>query len=169
MASAEARASASAAANAETLDRESEVFARYLTGAGAGEYLQRKYREAHAGSAGGVVGAGTSAFDRALVKLARGGPLAARLMDAHARSFSAGGLLRRKLVLVLALLECSSPERVDAVNSRSAAGFFVRAAWLGASFAFLLLVSTVLLLPVRLGCALFGGASASSEAGEAGA
>ncbi len=150
---------------ADSLDRECDVFARYLTGVPAGDYLRTKYREAHGGGGpgAGVVGPATGSFDSALVGFARSGTFATRLADAHARLFANGGLLRRKLVLMLALLECSAPERVDAVVSRSITGFFFRAAWLGVCFVLLALLSLVVLLPLRLVCALFG----SGDGGEA--
>ena len=142
----------------DALGRECDAFARYLTGAAPGEYVERKYRQAHAAARGLEPGSAPRAarFDRALVALARQGPFLARLADAHARVFAPGGLLRRKLVLVLALLEVSAPGRVDTPSVRSAPGLVARAAWTGAVFAFLLVVSTVLLLPVRLVCALAG-------------
>lgn len=145
---------------ADALARECEAFARYLTGGAPGAYLERKYRAAHAAGAIERPGEDT-AFDRALVALARQGPFLARLADAHARVFASGGLLRRKLVAVLALLEVSEPERVDEPGLRTALGFFARAAWLGLVFAFLLAVSIVLLVPVRIACALAGGGGAS--------
>ena len=139
------------------LERECEVFARYLTGADASDYLRRKYREAHAV---GVLGAGDSAFDRVLVTVARRGPWYTRFADTHARVFANGGLLRRKLVLVLALVECSAPARVDAPRSRSALGFLLRAAWLGAGFALLCALAALVFMPVRLACRLAGGSRA---------
>jgi hypothetical protein len=142
----------------DALGRECDAFARYLTGAGPGEYVERKYREAHATAPG--LEQAAARFDRALVALARQGPFLARLADAHARVFAPGCLLRRKLVLVLALLEVSAPGRVDAPSVRSAPGLVARAAWAGAVFAFLLTVSTLLLLPVRLVCALAGSEAA---------
>ena len=139
----------------DTLDRECDVFCRYLTGAEAGDYVRSRYRAAHERGALEPRD-GASAFDRALVALARAGPFATRLADSHARVFTSGGLLRRKLVLVLALLEVREPERVDTLTHRTRAGFLAHAALLGAGFALLLLVSTALLLPVRLVCALGG-------------
>jgi hypothetical protein len=141
-------------ASAAELERECEVFARNLTGGGASDYLLRKYREAHER---GVLGAGSSAFDRSLVAVARRGTWWARLADAHARLCASGGLLRRKLVLVLALLEYREPERVDGPVSRSPAGACLRAAWLGASFALLAGLAALLFLPLRVACHLFGG------------
>jgi hypothetical protein len=94
------------------------------------------------------------------VAVARRGTACARLADAHARLFAPGGLLRRKLVLVLALLECSELARVDIPRSRSVPGFFLRAAWLGASFALLACLAALLFLPLRLACHLMGGRGA---------
>ena len=145
---------------ADTLGRECEAFARYLTGRPPGDFVERKYRAAHAGGVIERSGVDTT-FDRALVSIARQGPFLARLADAHARVFASGGLLRRKLVAVLALLEVSAPERVDEPSLRTGLGFVARAAWLGLVFAFLLAVSTLLLVPVRLACALLGGGRAS--------
>ena len=90
---------------ADSLDRECDVFARYLTGVPAGDYLRTKYREAHGGGGpgAGVVGPATGSFDSALVGFARSGTFATRLADAHARLFANGGLLRRKLVLMRGL------------------------------------------------------------------
>ena len=146
-------------ASERELEAECDVFARYLTGSGASDYLKRKYREAHA-QAQGALGAPSSAFDRALVAVARRGIWCTRSADAHARLFASGGLLRKKLVLVLALLECSAPARVDVPRSRSGAGFFLRAAWLGTSFALLACLATLFFLPLRLACHILGGRGA---------
>lgn len=140
---------------AEALDRECDGFCVYLTGAPASDYVRARYSAAHEGGAVEPDG-GASRFDRALVSIARSGSLAARLADSHARIFAAGGLLRRKLVLLLALLEVREPERVDTVTRRTRVGFFAYATVLGAAFALMLLVSTVALLPVRLVCAVGG-------------
>jgi len=140
---------------ADVLDRECDVFCRYLAGIAADDYLKTRYRATHGRGAVEPPG-GASAYDRALVALGRTSPLATRFVDAHARIFSAGGLLRRKLVLVLALLEVRAPERVDTVTSASPLGFFVRAAFLGTGFAVMLALSTLVLLPVRLACAVKG-------------
>lgn len=136
-------------ASAAELERESDVFARYLTGGGGDDYLRRKYREAHER---GALGPAASAFDRALVSVARRGTWWTRLADAHARLFLRGGLLRRKLVLVLALLECREPARVDVPVAGSLPGFCLRAAWLGASFALLAALAALLFLPLRCAC-----------------
>jgi hypothetical protein len=54
-------------------------------------------------------GAGTSALDRVLLSLARRGPFAAGLADAWARCFAPASQLRRRLVLLVAILESTPP------------------------------------------------------------
>ncbi len=140
---------------AEVLDRECDVFCRYLSGEKASDYVRERYRAVH--QRGSVEPAGgASAFDRALVAIARGGPFVARCADSHARVFATGGLLRRKLVLLLALLEVREPERVDTVTHRSRAAFLAHAVLLAAGFGLMLLISTAALLPVRFACGLRG-------------
>lgn len=140
---------------ADALERECDVFCRYIGGIPASDYLRARYRATHERGAVEPPG-GASRYDRALVRIARTSPFVARLVDAHARIFAGGGLLRRKLVLVLTLLEVREPRHVDTLTCRSRAGFFALAACLGVGFALALLFSTLLLLPVRLACAVRG-------------
>ena len=137
-------------ADRATLERECAAFVRYL-GAGAGDaYVIAQYVAAH--EAGVVESARTSGFERSVVALARALPWSVRALDAHARVFGNGSLLRRKLVLLLAILETRAPhdEALDTPNPGSNLGMFVRMAWLGAVFAALVVVTAVLLLPVRV-------------------
>jgi hypothetical protein len=87
-----------------TLLRECRVFCRHLSGEAPEPIVIQKYLQAHAC---GVVEPrrGTPALDRWLVRIARTGTLAARWADAYAALFSRRGLLRRKLILLLAILE----------------------------------------------------------------
>ncbi|MCE9596212.1 MAG: hypothetical protein K8S98_18635 [Planctomycetes bacterium] len=145
-------------AEASILEREGATFGRYL---GAGESSHRalaKYREAH--ELGVVVtSAASTRFDRALVGFARLGTFATRLADTHARLFRKGGLLRRKLVLLLAILEthADTADRVDAPTVGSPAVFVVEVAFRLIVFAVLALVGLVVFLPLRVVCA-FGSA-----------
>ncbi|MCY3003917.1 MAG: hypothetical protein NTV21_19145 [Planctomycetota bacterium] len=144
-------------ADRATLERECAAFARYL-GAGAGDaYVTEQYVAAH--EAGVVELPGTTGFERSVVALARALPWSLRALDAHARVFGNGSLLRRKLVLLLAILETRAPhdEALDTPTAGSNLGMFVRMAWLGAVFATLVVVTALLLLPVRV-VSLAGGA-----------
>ncbi len=140
------------------LDREAAVFVRYLTGAdpsspgqggAAGDYVLAKYRDAHAR---GAVGEATDGFDAALVRWAAAGPLRARWVDGYARFFASGGLLRRKLVLVLALLESRAPTDalVDQVEPGSRAGFLAGMTLSMGLFALRLVGAALVLTPARL-------------------
>jgi hypothetical protein len=137
-------------ADRATLERECDVFARYL-GASAGDsYVKAQYVAAHA--AGVVEPAGTSAFQRRVVSLASSAPWSLRALDVHSRVFAKGGLLRRKLVLLLAILETRAPHdaELDTPSPGSTLGMFAHMAWLGGVFVFLLVASTLALAPVAL-------------------
>lgn len=143
-------------AERSVLERECAVFTRYL-GAGAGDpYVLARYLAAHA--AGVVELPRTARFERVIVGLARLGPGLTRALDAYSRLFGNGNLLRRKLVLLLAVLETRAPHdgTLDAPTPGSTLGMFTRMAWLALVFATLALVSALALLPVRLACALGG-------------
>jgi hypothetical protein len=139
----------------DALDRECECFCAYLSGFAASDYVRGKYRAAHelglVESAGGA-----SRFERRVVALAARGPRFARVLDAHARFFASSSLLRRKLVLVLAILESASPtaDAVDAASTRSTARFLLRSAFLAAGAAIAAIAAALALVPVRLACAI---------------
>jgi hypothetical protein len=147
---------------AEPLERECEVFSRYLSGEPPGDYVRGQYLAAHAAGAVDPV-AGATRFERTVVALARSGTFAARALDAHARVFANGSLLRRKLVLTLALLEVRAPhaEAIDTPTGSSTFAMFAALAWLGLRFAFTVFVTALALLPVRLYCSLGGGTGAA--------
>jgi hypothetical protein len=94
--------------------RECDVFHRYLMGAAAPEDVLTAYRRAH--EVGGVEARGVAEpLDRALLGVARNGPAWTRIVDAYAAVFAKSSLLRRKVVLLLAILESrgSSSEALD--------------------------------------------------------
>ena len=88
------------------LERECRVFTRYLAGREPTPYVIAKYRAAHAA---GPAYRAQSAFDARLVAGARLHPVLAWLVDAAARFTAPRGLLRKKLVLLLAILETAPP------------------------------------------------------------
>lgn len=141
-----------------SIERECDTFCRYLSGAAAPERTMLKYLDAHGLGVVETLAASTR-FDRALVRFARLGTFAARLADTHARLFRKGGLLRRKLVLLLAILEthADTVDRVDAPTVGSPAVFVVEVVLRLIVFAVLALVGLVVFLPLRIVCA-FGGA-----------
>jgi hypothetical protein len=99
------------------LERECHVFTRLLTGEDATAGIIAKYRDAHAVLEGCVP---VSAIDRRLTGVARAGAPLARMADAYARLFAPNSAFRRKLVLLLAILETSPPfhARIDRTEPR---------------------------------------------------
>lgn len=83
-----------------SLGREFAVFASYLGSRDAGKGAAAHYADGHA-----TLPAGGDRFDRWLLAFARTGSVACSLADAYARRARPYGLLRRKLVLALAVLE----------------------------------------------------------------
>jgi hypothetical protein len=93
-----------ASAAAPVLAREAAAFTRYLVGAAPTAYVTERYAAAHAVRAGLRAG---GRFDVWLVALARAHPVTTFAVDAFARCFAPRSLVRRKLVLLLAVLEVS--------------------------------------------------------------
>ena len=123
---------------ADALERECRIFCRLLAGREPTDYVRTKYRAAHAAGVVEPTG-GASSFERGVVALARRSTLLARALDARARILAPASLLRRKLVLLLAILECA-PETeadVDSVTHASRAGLFLHLVALGLGFALL--------------------------------
>jgi hypothetical protein len=86
----------------------------------------------------------------------------ARCADAHAALFAPASTLRKRLVLLLAILESRSPfsESIDMPLGGSAAGAIARVGLRGVVALLGLLVGTVVLLPVRVALALRGNEAA---------
>lgn len=82
------------------------MFCDYLTGQEAGSYVARKYAEGH-----GVSDIGrrlaSDAFDRVLVRWSRRSTWVTRWADIYTRWFYRRSVLRRKLLLLMAILECA--------------------------------------------------------------
>jgi hypothetical protein len=140
------------------LERECAVWCHYLIDAEPGHGVREGYLRAHRIGAVEQSG-GASSFDRALVAFARRGPQFARFADAHARLFSASGLLRRKLVLALALLETDpdAHRRVELVSRGSRRGFIAAMTLWIAGFALAVVLGLFVFIPLRVVCALIGG------------
>ncbi len=116
------------------LASECDALCEYLVGCGPPAALREHYIRAHEL---GRVGAAAGRIDRLLVTLARGGSGAAALADSVAVVAARRGLLRRKLVLLLALLESSREtwRLVDTADDESQIQFFARSALAGLGFA----------------------------------
>ena len=125
------------------LEAECRRLTRYLLGETPTPYVVACYQRAHRISSDFET---RSTLDRVALRFPVG------LADAHARLFAPASALRRKLVLLLAILEAASPSfrRVDDPGPRSRALAWLRLAWIGASAAAVALLGSALLLPVQL-------------------
>ena len=89
-----------------SLERECAVFTRFLTGLDPSGYVRTRYVAAHAVR---PQLAEATTREARLVALAATGTVWCRLADAYAALFEPRGLLRRKLVTLLAVLETCPP------------------------------------------------------------
>jgi hypothetical protein len=140
---------------AAALRSEATVFCRYLAGREASDYVAGHYVRAHAQAARF---APRTPFDAALLRLGAGGPWTAHLCDSYACLLARDCALRRKLVLLLAILESCGPEHGfnDQVAESSAAMVVGRMAVRGTLFAVRLLLAGVVLVPLQVLCSVFG-------------
>lgn len=108
----------------ETLAAECRVFSSYLVGTDQSLLTLDAYIRGH--DAAGVDGATDSACEHALLRLARVSPRCARAADGYAAVFARTSQLRRKLVLMVAILESrhQSAEALERMSGDS------RAAWI---------------------------------------
>jgi len=134
----------------EALDRECAVFCRYLIGQQPSEYVKRKYREAHQSRLFNHVL--PDPRDSLLVTLARIGPWSTKIIDSYARVVRPFSTVRKKLVLLLAILECCSPANayLDSVDSHSIALLLLRFVQRCLTFNLIIVVSIFVILPVDL-------------------
>ena len=134
----------------ETLRREVQVFGRYLVGRDPGPYVLTWYAAWHAAH-GDAEAALALRIDRVLLALARRSRVAARVADTYGARFRPSGLLRRKLVLLVALVECS-PETWQTVEEPGPGGrprTLARLASRAALEGVVLVLAAILLLPVH--------------------
>lgn len=115
----------------DPLERECVAFTRYLTGLRPTERVIGAYREAHARSAA-LSGTPPGAFDRLLLRAARSGGIGSRLVDAYAAVFHRRALVRRKWVVLLAILEACAPS-ADLFDTPETAGRLALVARLAAN------------------------------------
>ena len=130
--------------------RECRMLARYLTGSDPSEYVISAYTRGVRSEAFRR-GAAASRGDLLLHSIALRGTLMTALADAYARFASPGGLLRRKLALLVAILE-SAPESADRFEppADNRVITFLKLVAAGFRFGFTLLAALLLIAPVHL-------------------
>ncbi len=141
------------------LTAEFATFAAYLGSRDASARVAASYARAHAS-----VGRWDDAFDRWLVVVARASSLTCGLADAYARRARPYGLLRRKLVLALAVLE-SSPgvhARYDTANPSSALVAWGGIVGAGLVWVARTVLAVILLAPLQLAARLASATGATA-------
>ena len=133
------------------LDRECLVFSAYLVRQRPNEYVLAKYREAHGAS--GIVKRNEGRFlDRLLVGVAVVHPVGAKLVDAYTAIFYKKSAVRRKWILLLAILESCAPtySYFDSPDVGGRAWLAARLLWQGVGFILALGLSMILFMPAHL-------------------
>ncbi|HEV8150637.1 MAG TPA: hypothetical protein VGP61_10680 [Gemmatimonadales bacterium] len=119
---------------------ECRALCRYLIDADPSEYVVSCYERAWQSAATATEHV-LPLIDRSLLRMARVGALPARMADAYARMFRPSAPLRRRLILLLAILE-NSPPSAARLNS----AMLGRRPAIGAGMAATMLASAVCLV-----------------------
>ena len=131
----------------EALQDEAGAFGTALLGAAPGRYVAAQYALAHQHLPLQPV----TSFDHVLLSLADHGPWALRAADGYARFFAPTSALRRKLTVLVAILESASPSDAAFASSEdSRVSVLVQLLLTGAGFALLLGVGVIVLAPLQL-------------------
>ena len=139
------------------LEHECTVFTYYVIKQKPSDYVLSKYRQAHS-IADFACTSETALFDRFLLHISAKQPLLTKLVDAYTSIFLRSSIVRRKWILLLAILEsCSPTDRCfDSPESSSKTFLFIGMLGKGIVFLFSLFLSLILLMPFHLGFAVYG-------------
>lgn len=138
-------------AEADVLKAECDVFARYLVDHKPNAYVMAKYDDAHnAESFNRSLDGGF--FDGLLLSVSRTSPLMARLVDTYTSVFCKKAVVRKKMILLLAILETCAPSFADfdLDRGRGITSLCLGIARQSATFGLTLLIGTLLFLPLQL-------------------
>jgi NADH dehydrogenase len=135
----------------EALNKECEALSYYLIRQHPNAYVRGKYLEAHQVNLELQAGH-RNMFDRLLLAIAVKSIWLAKMADSYASIFSRGCLLRKKIVLLLAILESTTPTfpYFDLPQSGGRGFLLFRMLGQGLLFAAAFIVSTLLFFPLNL-------------------
>jgi NADH dehydrogenase len=130
------------------LEKECRNFTNYLIGYEPDGYIQSRYVQGHRIT--GMDRNGGS-FDTLLVRMANRSKLLVRLADTYTSGFYKNALLRKKLLLLLAIMEsCGSTYRhIDTVNEHSVIALYAKVAQKVAVFFLTLILSGIVFAPLK--------------------
>jgi hypothetical protein len=140
------------------LQDECAVFTHYLVGEWPNQYVVGKYREAHAVSHI-FENVDPSSFDGFLLNMATNHPFGTRLVDAYTAVFSKSSIFRKKMILLMAILESCAPTylQFDRPDPTPSLVLVVRLLQRGCAFGLSFFLSTVFLLPIHVGFSVVPG------------
>jgi hypothetical protein len=139
------------------LSSECQIFCEYLVQQKPDAYITKKYRQAH--HSGNIPFSKTvQPFERWLMLLAGIHPFMTRLADSYSRFLFPSSMLRKKLVLLLAILESGKPSQgfCDMPEPSTRMAFLARCAIEGVGFLCIACMAFIFLFPIHLGCILYG-------------
>lgn len=141
-------------AHTRILTRECRVFSMHLIGRHPDEYVVTRYLHAHR-MAVELKHVRLSIFDRILIILASRNPLLSRLVDSYTRVFSPTAHIRKKWILLLAILDIdgSSHSHFDTPRRHGMVQVAFALLLAGISFLLLLVCSSIAFAPLHAACA----------------
>ncbi len=133
----------------DQIERECRTYSRCLIGQDPSGYVIEKYRIFHQQLETDLA---LDRFDRYLIAASARSPLWARLADSYASLLRKNSGVRKKLVLTLALLECTPPSfaALDRVPRGGPLGALFRLGFGAMQYAFTLLLAAIIFTPARL-------------------
>jgi nucleoside-diphosphate-sugar epimerase len=133
------------------MERECEVFTRYLIGRSPDEYILRKYTEANRARDLSVTSA-NDRFGKRLLRVASMSPILTKLADSFSAVFAKRSLLRKKLVLLIAILESSraAGELVGPIEGKGTVRTWISLFGNGIGFLAAFLFSLLLFAPLTI-------------------
>ena len=142
--------------NTAQLERECRTYTRYLIGQAPTEYVIERYLRFHK-ELPAKDSLKAEPFDDFVVRVSARSPLWVRLADCYASLFRKNSVVRKKIVLTLALLECTTPsfEILDQTRGGTPLGAMIGLGCGAAQYVLAVVGSAVIFTPVRMGLALF--------------
>lgn len=131
------------------LNNECNVFCYYLINQKPSKYVLEKYQDAH--RVGSINRNIDSNFDKLLISIAKIS-FFTKLVDVYTSIFFKGAVFRKKLILLLAILESCAPTcyYLDSVTISGKAMLFVRIFQKVLLSMFSLLLSIIILMPLHV-------------------
>jgi hypothetical protein len=139
-----------------TLFLECQIFCEYLVQQKADTYLTKKYQQAH--HSGNIPLPKTEQpFERWLMIVARIHPFITRLADSYSRLLCPSSILRKKLVLLVAILESGKHSQgfSDMPEPSTRMAFLARCAFEGVVFLCNACMALIFLFPIHSGFILY--------------